>query len=299
MVIERALERIKQEAQAKLHAAPANAATAEAIRPRPTAGGHPPGAAAAVPIGPGAPRPDWPVLAPDEGVCERSRVILPTLRSAAAHPDAAYRMLRTRLTQALRTRSWNTISVTSPGPSEGKSLTALNLALSLARDVSHEVFLIDLDMRNPSMCRYLGVSPPVEIIHYMSGRVAPEAVLFSIGVDNLVLAGGLGFTEAASELIGSERLEMLIAYIKSISARPIILLDLPPVLLTDEALLVAPRIDATLLVVSEGRTNRESLTRTKQLLQGFDLAGVVLNLTSETFGADSYQYGYGYGYGAK
>jgi len=286
MVIERALERLKNEAQAKLHAAPAHAApTADATRPRPPS---------TVTIPPGTQRPNWPIAMPNEAVAEASRVVLPTLRGDAQRPDAAYRILRTRLTQTVRNNSWTTLSITSPGPAEGKSLTALNLALSLARDKAQEVFLLDLDLRNPSMCRYLGVQAPCEVVECLSGRVSPSEVLFSIGVENMVVAGGHYSTDSASELLASERLDALINYIKTISPRPIILLDLPPILVTDEALLVAPRVDATLLVVSEGRTNRESLLRAKQLLQGFTLAGVVLNLTAETFGADSYyQYRYG------
>ena len=283
MVIERALEKMKHEAQAKRPAAP------EVAWPRTPAGGVlPPGA-------PAQQRPSWPVVQPDERVAEASRVFLPQTAGMVARPDAAYRILRTRLIQQMRKKSWTTISVTSPGPGEGKSLTAINLALSMAREKSREIFLLDMDLRNPSLCRYLGVRAPCEIAECLAGQVAPADVLFSIaGVDNLTLAGGAYATESASELLSCQQLEALISYIKAISVEPVILLDLPPILVTDEALLVAPRVDATLLVVSEAHTNRESLSRTKQMLQGFALAGIVLNFTTETFGADPYyQYRYG------
>jgi Mrp family chromosome partitioning ATPase len=169
----------------------------------------------------------------------------------------------------------------------------LNLALSMARDKSTEVFLIDLDMRNPSICNYLGIRPPRDITSYFAGEGSPASTLFTIGVENLVLAGSSIATDQASELLVSGRFEELIAFISNISSNPIVLIDLPPVLVTDEALLVAPRVDATALVVAEGRTRRDSLGRARQLLADYSFAGVILNRAYERFGADTY-YGYGY-----
>jgi Mrp family chromosome partitioning ATPase len=119
--------------------------------------------------------------------------------------------------------------------------------------------------------------------------------LVSVGLSNLAIAASVTPSDQASELIATGRLEELIGYIKSISASPVVLIDLPPILVTDEALLVAPRVDATLLVVAEGRTRRDSLARAKQLLAEYTVAGVILNRSSENFGTDAY-YGYGQRY---
>ncbi len=73
---------------------------------------------------------------------------------------AAYRIIRTRLLHTIRTHNLRSLAITSPGPGEGKSVTSMNIALSLARDPTCSVFLLDLDMRNPSLCRYVGVQPP-------------------------------------------------------------------------------------------------------------------------------------------
>ena len=99
-------------------------------------------------------------------------------------------------------------------------------------------------------------------------------------------------TDLASELLGSGQLEALLAYITSVSANAIVLLDLPPVLVTDEALLVAPRVDATLLVVSEGRTRRDSLARAVSVLAEFPSAGVILNCSNEANERSGYYYNY-------
>jgi Mrp family chromosome partitioning ATPase len=239
-------------------------------------------------------KPAFPVFNVNPATIEANRILMPHIYAGDdGGAAAAYRILRTRLLQKLRTNRWTSLAITSPGPGEGKSLTCLNLALNLARDKSTEVFLLDLDMRNPSICNYLGVHPAHELTTYFAGEGTPADVLFSIGVGNLAIAGSTLSTEQASELLASGRFEELIAYISTISNNPVVLIDLPPVLVTDEALLVAPRVDATALVVAEGRTRRDSLGRAKLLLADFNSAGIILNCSYERFGADSY-YGYGY-----
>lgn len=210
--------------------------------------------------------------------CSKNRVLVPESdlpsRSTAA---AAYRVLRTRLLQRARSNEWTTIGVTSPGQGDGKSVTALNLALSIAREGNNNVFLIDFDMRNPKMCEYLGTVPPMEINDYLSGDCHPEDVLFSIGIANLTLAGALTSTDQASELLASRRVEALFEYVRGVAPQPLILLDLPPLLSTDDALIMAPKVDASLLVLAEGWSRRDGAVKALELLSEFDLAGIVLN----------------------
>jgi Mrp family chromosome partitioning ATPase len=235
--------------------------------------------------------PAFPVVNCSHAVAIAHRILAPdTLTGVNERVAAAYRMVRTRILHRCRSNGLKTIAITSPGAGEGKSVTALNLALSLARDPTVNVFLLDLDMRSPSMCKYLGVQPPVELLAYFAGSRAAGDVFFSLGPKNLALAGSLASTDAASELLGAGRLEALLSYINSLCPNAIILLDLPPILVTDEALLVAPRVDATLLVVAEGRTRRDSLARAVTLLAEFKCIGVLLNRASEHMGENYYYY---------
>jgi Mrp family chromosome partitioning ATPase len=285
MIIDRAIEKLKQ-THSTVAAQPRSASVESAHRRT----------SAPTPVEPPRqlePRPTFPRFTVDHATAEANRVLMPNMGVADA--SASYRMLRTRFLQKARVNRWTTLAITSPGPNEGKSLTALNLALSIARDRAADVFLLDLDMRNPSICKYLNVRPHHELVGYFAGECGPEDTLFTIGVDNLAIAGTTMPTDTASELLTGGRFEELIAYITSISASPIVLIDLPPVLVTDEALLVAPRVDATALVVAEGRTRRDSLGRARHLMAEFRFAGVILNCSGERFGANSY-YGYGYGY---
>jgi protein-tyrosine kinase len=205
---------------------------------------------------------------------------------------AAYRMLRTRLLHRARARQWTSIAITSAGPSDGKTLTALNLALSMAREKSREIVLLDMDMRNPTMCRTLGVNPPHELRTYLETGEYAQQMFFSVESANLLIAGSVRPTEHASELLASPRFDELMDMLRQGTVDPIVLIDLPPMLLTDDALVVAPKVDATLLVASEGHTGRAELQKALSLLADFSVAGVVLNRAVET--APAYDYAYAY-----
>ena len=229
----------------------------------------------------------------DRELCRQRRLMM---RGATQDGDgsaiAAYRMLRTRLLHRARAKQWTSIAVTSAGPDDGKTLTVLNLALSMAREKSREIVLLDMDMRNPSVCRTLGVNPPRELRTFLESGEYSHQMFFSVESPNLLIAGSSRSTEHASELLGSHRFDDLMHIVHHGTVNPIVLIDLPPVLLTDDALVVAPKVDATLVVASEGLTGRFELAKALSLLADFSVAGVVLNRAVET--APAYDYAYGY-----
>jgi Mrp family chromosome partitioning ATPase len=144
-------------------------------------------------------------------------------------------------------------------------------------------------MRNPSVLSYLGASVPVQLSQFFFKAATPEDVLFATGIEMLVVAGNRQPIEGASELLASQRLDELIAYIRGRSPNALIIIDLPPVVSTDEALKVAPRVDAMFLVVSESKTRRDALERSLGLLSDVKIAGIILNRSPESVG----QYYYG------
>lgn len=228
---------------------------------------------------------DLPQLALDRAVCESNRVLLSTDQAYrfSATVDA-YRILRTRLMQA-----WSgdidkapAFGLISAGAGEGKTVTGINLAFACAREKKRNVFLLDLDLRNPSVCRYLGVSPPTEIGSVLLGKAEPRDALFGVGIDNLVISGGLTSYENSSELLGGPGMSALFDHILSIDPQALIIVDLPPVLLAADALAVTPRLSAVVLVVSEGHTRRVQLNRAVEVLSGVKIAGIVLNRSRES-----------------
>jgi|GEM_PF-462972 capsular exopolysaccharide synthesis family protein len=225
--------------------------------------------------------------------CRERRVLLQRAEKSDGSAIAAYRMLRTRLLHRARIAKWTTIAVTSAGPNDGKTLTTLNLALSMAREKSREIVLLDMDMRNPSVFRTLGVDPPRELRHYLERGSNGSQLFMSVQSENLMVAGSVTPTEHASELLASERFDELIEVIKQGTVDPIILIDLPPLLLTDDALVVAPKVDAILVVASDGLTHESDLGKALDMVKEFPIAGVVLNRVSEIT-HPPYDYGYEY-----
>jgi protein-tyrosine kinase len=222
--------------------------------------------------------------------CREQRLLMANGGENDSSAVASYRMLRTRLLHRARTNQWSTIAVTSAGANDGKTLTALNLALSMSRDKGREIVLLDLDMRNPSVCRTLGVRPARAISEFLEQGTDAKDLFFSIGSDNLLIAGGDLPAENASELLSSPKFAELLQVVKQGLVDPIVLIDLPPLLLTDDALVVAPKVDALLVIASEGSTSRAELANALQLLSEFPIAGVVLNRAEEA------PRGYAYGY---
>jgi Mrp family chromosome partitioning ATPase len=289
MIIERAIEKAKEmyRARAAAEAQPAQQAPAappDAGRPAQV---RPDQQAGEQPI---QPYREFSRVKLDAATCERNRILLEwTAQSELARADAAYRVLRSRVQNRIGTGKCSCIGITSPGPGEGKTVTALNLAISMVREKQRPVFLLDLDMRNPSVLNYLGAAVPVQISQFFLKAAAPEEVLFATDIDMLVIAGNRQPIEGASELLASHGLDDLISHIRGRSPNALIIIDLPPVISTDEALKVAPRVDAMFLVVSEGKTRRDALERSLGLLSDAKIAGIILNRSPESVG----QYYYG------
>jgi protein-tyrosine kinase len=126
--------------------------------------------------------------------CRERRVMLSADTDNDRGYVAAYRMLRTRLLHRARGAQWSIIGVTSASPNDGKTLTAINLALSLARDKTRDIVLLDLDMRNPSVCKALGIRPQQELRDYLADGRSLEGVFASVGSDNLLVAGSMSPT---------------------------------------------------------------------------------------------------------
>ncbi len=227
----------------------------------------------------------------DPDVCERNRILYTEEHLVAeARGAAAYRLLRGRILQQMRARNWSCIGIASPGPGEGKTVTTLNLALAIAREKQRTVYLLDLDMRSPRVMEYLGARPAASLSRYFTESLAAGDVLFETDMDKLIVAGATEPVRSASELLATLRLEELLRSIRHRSPDALILIDLPPVMSTDEALVVAPRVDALFIVATEGRTRRDALVRAIDLLSDFPVAGIISNRSSESIGADYYAY---------
>ena len=208
-----------------------------------------------------------------------NKVILP--HDDESDPSRAYQILSSQLIAKVRETGFNSIAVVSPGPEEGKSLTAINLAVSITRRLERTALVVDLDFRRPSTARYLGLKPQYGIEHVLRGECSIADALVSPGISRLT---ALPITQADSSnaaLLDTGTCRSLAHELKHRYANRIVLFDLPPLLAYGDALSFLPLVDAALLVVTEGVTKRDAIEHSLQVLAGTRLLGTVLNQSAE------------------
>jgi capsular exopolysaccharide synthesis family protein len=193
----------------------------------------------------------------------------------------------------MRSNNWHSLLVTSPGPAEGKTITAANLAISLSRDVNQSVLLVDLDLHRSTVAKYLGFDIDVEagVSDFLRENAEiPDIVYVPTEMDRIGIIPNREPIENASDLLGSPRMRELFAWLKNQAEQTIVIFDMPPVLACDDVLAICSEIDAVLMVVSQGVTDRVGLEKAMDLLQDTDMLGVVLNQSAEAGGNDAYLY---------
>lgn len=216
---------------------------------------------------------------PDAALLRRNRVLAPSAVDAAAH---AYKMLRTQTLQLLRKHGFNSLAVVSPAPDDGRTLTAINLAIATAEDPDHTALLVDMDLRQPSVHRYLGL----DVAHGVGDCLRNERDVADVLVrletyPKLVVLPGAGPVTQSSEMLSGDNGRRLTVDLRKRYTNRVVIYDLPPLLATDDALAFLPHVEAALLVVCEGRTRREDVQRCLELLRDIPIVGTVLNGSRE------------------
>ncbi len=190
----------------------------------------------------------------------------------------AYKILRTQVLQRLKENDWNVLAVTSPGEDEGKTLTAINLAISLAMEVNYTVLLVDANLRHPSIHDQLGLPASKGLSDYLLEDVEiSELLVHPQNLEHVVLLPGGKAVQNSSELLNSPKMAQLVAELKTRYPGRIVIFDLPPVLSASDALAFSPYVDAALLVLEEGKTKQDDARRALELLDCTNVLGTVLN----------------------
>jgi Mrp family chromosome partitioning ATPase len=189
----------------------------------------------------------------------------------------SYKVLRTRVLQRMREQGWNTLAVTSPNPRSGTTLTAINLAITLAMEVNQTVLLVDANLRSPSVHKYFGVEPQYGLSDYLLDNVPIDQVLFNPkGIGRFVVMPSKRPLLDSSEMLSSPKMARCVDELKSRYPSRIVLFDLPHIN-TSDTLAFAPYVDAALLVVEDGGTERDDLVAAIEHLGNVPLIGTVLN----------------------
>jgi protein-tyrosine kinase len=204
----------------------------------------------------------------------------------------AYKLLRTHIMQRTKREGRNTLMVTGPLPNEGKTLTAINLAIAISQKVGQTVLLVDGDLRTPSVHRYLDLPSGPGLVDYLtSGYPIAESLVHPEGLTNLVVLPAGTPTHHSPELLSSALMVELVRELKHFYPDRYVLFDLPPLLYADP-LAFAPLVDGIIVVVEAGGTPREEIIRDLEMLKEFPVLGLVLNKIAPT----SLSYGYSYKY---
>jgi capsular exopolysaccharide synthesis family protein len=232
---------------------------------------------------------------------------IPSFPTLAKHGRGLeqFRSLRSHIYQARNETPLKTILISSGMPSEGKSFVTANLAMSLARNSSNQILLIDGDLRRPSLNHLLGAPNEVGLSDYLAGTAELHAVMQRCSssssadgngvhdLSNLTFIPTGTLHENASELITNKRIMELISKVSG--SFDWVLIDSPPVLVFSDAVDLARAVDAVLLVVRGAQTTYEVAQRAKSSFANSRVLGVVLNDVKNPPRRESYYTYYYYG----
>ena len=216
---------------------------------------------------------------PDAAELRTARATLHPALVAAITPHSVvaerYRGIRSRITAAEEARPLRSIVVTSPGPRDGKSITAANLALAMAQEYQRNVVLVDASLRGSSVHQLFGLDATPGLADVLAGDATLEQALVYLPEYRLTLLPAGQAPKFPTELLGSAAMRRTIDTLRARFDR--ILIDLPPVTPLADAGTVAPLADGVVMVVRAGVTKRPALEDALDVFDDDKVLGVVLN----------------------
>jgi len=196
-----------------------------------------------------------------------------------AHPIAdQFKLLRTRIFQLTRQAGKNTIQISGFESDEGKSMVALNLAVSMAKDTRQTTLLVDVDFRRPSIHSLLGLPADTKgLKDYFEGRSALEDLFINPGIKKLTILPAGGRIPDSTEVVGSSKMEALVQELKKRYPDRYIIFDSPGLNVCPDPLVLANYVDGVVLVARSDHTQVDSIKTAVELLPKEKLLGTVLN----------------------
>ncbi len=225
----------------------------------------------------------------------RISATLVTKYTPRSHVSEAYRSLRTNIQFSRIDDPLKTVVVSSAAPSEGKSTSAANLAITTALS-GIRTLLVDADLRRPVIHSLFGLEREPGLSNLLAERLPLEKVVRPSGIENLSILTCGAIPPNPSELLGSQRMRDLI---KLLSQQfDLVLFDSPPVITVTDTAVLSPQVDGLVLVVKSHATDKRALLRAKTILTNLkaNILGVVLNKIELSGLAGSYDYYYHYNY---
>ena len=215
------------------------------------------------------------------------------LKNEFSFVSEQFKALKVRINESQAERAIQTIAISSARPQDGKSLVAVNLAFCLAQDLDRRVILVDGDLRNPTVNRYLGVSVEPGLSGYLeNGHLQPYCYMRRFKNLYIMTAGGVCTNPV--ELLSQDKMRELIQYLKT--EFDTIIFDAPPFAPIPDARIIMGVSDGLVLVVRRGKTPFSAIEKAFKVLDRKKLLGIVFNDVKPMLLHTHYDHGY-YRYG--
>ena len=202
-------------------------------------------------------------------------------RCIGINPDSAeiesYKVLRTQILHRTREKGWNTVMITSARKGEGKTLTAINLSFTFAREFNQTVLLVDSDLKQQMIHRYLGFPSEKGLIDYLVEDQPLSDLIIWPGIEKMTLISGGRKFQDSTELLGSPRMRDLVLEMKNRYEDRYVLFDVPPILGGADALAFTPLVDCILMVVETDKTSMNDIKHALSLIPQEKFLGFVMN----------------------
>ena len=186
-------------------------------------------------------------------------------------------LLRTQILQKMEENNWRTIAITSPTPAVGKTVIAINLAISIVQQTNKTAMLVDFDLRQPRIGNYLGISMEKSLNDLLEGDAELSEMLVNPGIPRLVVLLTKNSVRNPSETLSSLKISNLVNEIRDRYESRIIIFDLPSLLHSDDAIAICPKIDCILMVVASGMSTQREIEDSLRHLSKANLIGTVFN----------------------
>lgn len=210
----------------------------------------------------------------DDSHLERHRVIA----HKKTHPASwAFDVLRTQVLQQMEEKGWRTLAITSPSVESGKTLVAINLAMSIAQQTNRTALLVDFDLRRPKVAANLGLRRKTSLNEVLEDGVDVALAMVNPGLERLVVLPTDRPVPKAAEVLASGRVRELISELRDRYGDRVVIFDLPPILVADDVMAVLPHVDCVLLVVGSGASSEKEIEEAMMRLSKSNLLGLVLN----------------------
>lgn len=189
----------------------------------------------------------------------------------------AFDILRTKILRKMDENGWRTLAITSPTPGSGKTVVAINLAMSISKRTERTTLLVDFDLRKPQVAHYLGLSGGKSLNDVFQGQSEIGDAMVNPGLPRLVILPSYKAEANPSELLSSNWARAMVNSIKDRYADRVVLFDLPSLLQTDDAMAVLPQFDCVLLIIGDGEASKNDIEKSLCDLPALNIVGVVLN----------------------